>query len=127
MRDGVARRAALQSSFEHGLLNDQLAVHYQPIVPLEPGARVKLEALLRWQHPQRGLLSPAAFREAMDDERLIALADRQLLERVLADIAIWRGRGRGVGRCQCCLERLQTGPLCQSPDRRGAVRTDRAG
>ncbi len=97
MRDGVARRAALQSSFEHGLLNDQLAVHYQPIVPLEPGAPVKLEALLRWQHPQRGLLSPAAFREAMDDARLIALADRQLLERVLADIAIWRGRGVAVG------------------------------
>ncbi|MFP5456234.1 MAG: putative bifunctional diguanylate cyclase/phosphodiesterase [Alphaproteobacteria bacterium] len=97
MREGNARRAALQSSFEHGLLHQQLVVHYQPIVPIEPGEPVKLEALLRWQHPERGLLSPAVFREAMDDERLVALADRQVLKRVLADIAIWRERGVVVG------------------------------
>lgn len=97
MREGNARRAALQSSFEHGLLHQQLVVHYQPIVPIEPGEPVRLEALLRWQHPERGLLSPAVFREAMDDERLVALADRQVLERVLADIAIWHERGVVVG------------------------------
>lgn len=97
MREGVVRRAALQSRFEQALLSDELQIRYQPIAPLKPGDPVKLEALLRWQDPQRGLLTPGQFREALEDERLAALADQRVLDLVLADIVEWRRIGLAMG------------------------------
>jgi EAL domain-containing protein (putative c-di-GMP-specific phosphodiesterase class I) len=55
-----------------------------------------VEALLRWQHPDRGLLGPAHFAEALEDEGLAALADEQVLAIVLEDICRWRLEGLGV-------------------------------
>lgn len=97
MRDGVERRAALQARFEQALLHDELQIRYQPIAPLNPAYPVKFEALLRWNHPERGLLVPGQFREALEDERLAALADRRVLDLVLADIVEWRRLDVAIG------------------------------
>lgn len=93
MRDRVQRRSELLNSFERALSRGEFCVHYQPVTPLRGGAPIKVEALLRWNHPVRGLLSPGCFTEALADEGLAARADSEVLGIVLADIDRWRKNG----------------------------------
>lgn len=57
----LATASTVQRELVHALDSDELVVHYQPIVDLSDGHVVGYEALVRWQHPQRGLLLPGAF------------------------------------------------------------------
>jgi diguanylate cyclase (GGDEF)-like protein len=61
MRAAVVDRAELEADLRHALDRDQLRLQYQPIVHLASGRIVGAEALLRWQHPTRGLLAPGSF------------------------------------------------------------------
>lgn len=61
MRSEVERRSRLRSELDRAVVRDQFRLHYQPIVALESGTRVGVEALLRWQHPDHGLLAPSEF------------------------------------------------------------------
>jgi diguanylate cyclase (GGDEF)-like protein/PAS domain S-box-containing protein len=61
MRVATERRARMRSELDRALGEDELRLHYQPIVDLHTGQRLGVEALVRWQHPDRGLLSPAEF------------------------------------------------------------------
>jgi len=68
----------------------ELVVHYQPVLSLPDGRCVAMEALVRWQHPERGLLYPDSFIETA--ERIGAIRDigAFVLHRACADTAIWR-------------------------------------
>gem|GEM_PF-1006826 len=70
--------------------NGELVVHYQPVLSLPEGRCTAVEALVRWRHPERGLLHPDAFIEAA--ERIGAIADigAYVLQRACADAALWR-------------------------------------
>ena len=70
-----------------------MCAHYQPIVSLTTGAMVGCEALVRWQHPERGLLSPWAFLPALAAHDLEVALDWHLLGAVCAQVAAW-GRVR---------------------------------
>ncbi|WP_203301683.1 EAL domain-containing protein [Marinobacter sediminum] len=61
MQEAMARRAELATDLRKAIENDELAVHYQPIIDMKSGRVVKAEALLRWHHPKKGLISPADF------------------------------------------------------------------
>jgi EAL domain-containing protein (putative c-di-GMP-specific phosphodiesterase class I) len=61
MQEDARSRLTLVNDLREALLHDQLRILYQPIVELASGAIVKAEALVRWQHPVRGLLNPAEF------------------------------------------------------------------
>jgi diguanylate cyclase (GGDEF)-like protein/PAS domain S-box-containing protein len=61
MHAGVVARLELRSDLERALENDQFVLHYQPIVRLSDGHVAGLEALLRWHHPERGLVAPLDF------------------------------------------------------------------
>ena len=61
MRTRVRRRHELAASLDRALERDEIDVHYQPIVALDDGRTVALEALARWRHPRRGLVPPADF------------------------------------------------------------------
>ena len=74
---------------------DQLVLHYQPIVALESGQVVGFEALVRWQHPERGLLYPIAFLPLAEETGFIVEIDRWVWEqrrastaRVAADVPL---------------------------------------
>ena len=61
MRVAMERRSRLRTEIERAVSRAEFRLHYQPIVALDSGARVGVEALLRWQHPEQGLLPPSEF------------------------------------------------------------------
>jgi diguanylate cyclase (GGDEF)-like protein len=91
---GLLQGALSQVTFERDLAaaveNGELVVHYQPVVSLPEGRCTAVEALVRWQHPQRDLLYPDAFIETA--ERMGAIGDigAYVLRRACADTATWR-------------------------------------
>jgi len=70
--------------------NGELVVHYQPIVAVDDGSCSAVEALVRWQHPQRGLLYPQSFVEAAERTGVIAEIGSFVLHQACADAATWR-------------------------------------
>jgi EAL domain-containing protein (putative c-di-GMP-specific phosphodiesterase class I) len=71
---------------------DQLALYFQPVVSLENGNIVGFEALVRWQHPQRGLLHPAAFLPHAEKTGFVEDIDRWVRKQAIAQLATWQQR-----------------------------------
>lgn len=74
----------------------QLVVHYQPLVELVSGVVVGAEALVRWQHPEHGLLNPGDFLELVNTSGLDSDLDAAVLRQVLDQLARWRAEGHPV-------------------------------
>jgi diguanylate cyclase len=90
MRDRVAERLTLEQELRVAVISGQLHVHYQPIVRL-PGGRIEgLEALLRWTHPQRGLVSPMKFIPIAEDVGLIGEIGMWVINEACRNVAAWR-------------------------------------
>jgi diguanylate cyclase (GGDEF)-like protein len=90
------QRLSLLSDFRRALESDELVVHYQPIVDVR-GAEVRgAEGLVRWQHPEHGLLPPGAFIAAVEQTGLIGPLTRHVLERSIAQCASWRTGGKDL-------------------------------
>jgi len=75
------------------LLNDELCLLYQPIVNMREGGVAGMEALVRWRHPDRGLLLPSAFLPIIEGSELIRELDRWVLQQAIADLAGWFEQG----------------------------------
>jgi diguanylate cyclase (GGDEF)-like protein/PAS domain S-box-containing protein len=90
MREGDADRASLERELREALQSNELIVHYQPEVDLISGEITGAEALVRWQHPQRGLLEPAQFLFVAETSDLIADLDDMVLRKACRQAAIWR-------------------------------------
>jgi EAL domain-containing protein (putative c-di-GMP-specific phosphodiesterase class I) len=90
MQARVLRRLELESDFRRGLDEGELVLHYQPLVDLDSLKVVGVEALVRWQHPTRGLLPPGEFIDVAEDTGLIVPLGRWVLERATRDAARWR-------------------------------------
>jgi diguanylate cyclase (GGDEF)-like protein len=86
-------RLALAAELRAALADDQFVVHFQPQYDLQTGAAVGAEALVRWQHPQRGLLSPGEFIGAVEHSGLIRDFTMTVLEKAVAECATWIGAG----------------------------------
>jgi diguanylate cyclase (GGDEF)-like protein/PAS domain S-box-containing protein len=84
--DAVALEAELRAAVEH----EQLEVFYQPVVRLADGAVAGFEALLRWRHPEKGLISPSDFIAHSEATGLIVTLGRFALERAAHDLAQWQ-------------------------------------
>ncbi|MCX8018286.1 MAG: EAL domain-containing protein, partial [Rhodocyclaceae bacterium] len=89
----VRSRHSLVEDFRRGLAAGEMALYYQPKVELASGRVVGAEALLRWHHPQQGLLSPAAFLPAIESDPLAIDLDEWVIETVLRQIEDWNDRG----------------------------------
>jgi diguanylate cyclase (GGDEF)-like protein len=71
----------------------EFVLHYQPKVLLGAGEVYGVEALIRWQHPERGLLAPGEFLPLIDDHRLAIELGEWVIESVLAQLALWEQKG----------------------------------
>ncbi|MCG5501820.1 EAL domain-containing protein, partial [Ectothiorhodospira lacustris] len=80
-------------SMEAGLREAQFLLHYQPRVDLVSGRVTGAEALLRWQHPQRGLLMPASFLDDLSSSGLEPRIGRWVIEQALCQMAQWQAQG----------------------------------
>ena len=82
-----------EEELREALERDEIVVHYQPLVLLADGRVAGAEALVRWRHPERGLLAPDAFLPLAEETGLIVPVGERVLERALADAASWSQRG----------------------------------
>jgi diguanylate cyclase (GGDEF)-like protein/PAS domain S-box-containing protein len=90
MRAGAMRRLEIERELRHALERDELILHYQPVISLRSGEITGLEALVRWQHPERGLLDPAEFVSIAEDSGLIEPIGRWVQERACRQILDWQ-------------------------------------
>ena len=93
MRAAARERLTLASELEQALASDQFMVLYQPIESAHTGRVVAAEALIRWNHPTRGLLSPAAFLDLADESGLIAPIGDWVLEQGVRTVSQWIADG----------------------------------
>jgi diguanylate cyclase (GGDEF)-like protein len=90
------RRLSVLSDIRHALASDEIVVHYQPIVDLDDLSVTGAEGLVRWQHPELGLIPPGAFVQTVEQTGLIGPLTRHVLERSIAQCASWRKAGRDL-------------------------------
>jgi diguanylate cyclase (GGDEF)-like protein len=88
------QRLGVLSGIRHALLQDEIVVHYQPIIDLDDLRVRGAEGLVRWQHPEHGLIPPGAFVQTVEQTGLIGPLTRHVLERSIAECAAWRTDGR---------------------------------
>ncbi|WP_375741579.1 putative bifunctional diguanylate cyclase/phosphodiesterase [Pseudomonas boanensis] len=86
-------RADLESELRRALRRDELELHYQPRLCLKTGTIVGLEALVRWRHAERGLLTPNEFVPLAEESGLIVPLGYWVISRALRDMQWLRGRG----------------------------------
>jgi EAL domain-containing protein (putative c-di-GMP-specific phosphodiesterase class I) len=86
-------RLLMHTELRHALERDELVLHYQPKIDVASGRPRGVEALLRWQHPRRGLLLPGEFLPAAEQSGLIEPLTAWVLRRALADHADWTSAG----------------------------------
>jgi diguanylate cyclase (GGDEF)-like protein/PAS domain S-box-containing protein len=89
MRAGAMRRLEVERELRHALGRNELALHYQPVISLRTGEISGLEALVRWQHPERGLLDPAEFVSIAEDSGLIEPIGRWVQEHACRQALAW--------------------------------------
>jgi diguanylate cyclase (GGDEF)-like protein/PAS domain S-box-containing protein len=91
-RDRLASVAELRDAIEGG----ELRMHFQPVVSLGTHAIDHVEALVRWDHPARGLLPPSAFVPLAEQAGLIVALDRWVLAAALDQCRVWSDQGRSL-------------------------------
>jgi diguanylate cyclase (GGDEF)-like protein/PAS domain S-box-containing protein len=86
-------RARLIEDLRRGLQQDQLVVHFQPVLSVADGRPVAAEALVRWNHPDKGVLSPGAFIDVAEETGLIVEIGQKVLEQACQAAARWASAG----------------------------------
>jgi diguanylate cyclase (GGDEF)-like protein/PAS domain S-box-containing protein len=98
LRASAQSRRALARELHHAFANEEFELYYQPQIRLTDGAVIGVEALLRWHHPERGLLEPQAFHEVLSDTALAVDVGRWVLATACAQAAQWRRDGFHLSR-----------------------------
>jgi diguanylate cyclase (GGDEF)-like protein len=89
MADAIVRRHALKEQLAKAVEREEIVVQYQPIVELATGRLVAAEALVRWEHPARGLVPPSEFVPLAEETGLIVPLGRHVLNAACAQAARW--------------------------------------
>jgi diguanylate cyclase (GGDEF)-like protein/PAS domain S-box-containing protein len=97
MQERVVRRINLEREIRKAAYNHEIVVHYQPIVDLMTGQTTSVEALMRWNHPQRGLQQPAVFVGIAEETGIIVDLGRQLHAQAFRQAKQWQDRSDATG------------------------------
>jgi diguanylate cyclase len=93
IRDTIVERTRIEGDLRQALRRGELLLHYQPKFDASTLALNGVEALVRWQHPSRGLLSPGAFIDVAEQVGLMAELGRRVLDLALAQCRTWQDAG----------------------------------
>jgi len=100
-------RLVLEAALYHALVNREFVLHYQPQVELSNGRIIGVEALLRWQSPDRGLVPPGEFIPLLEETGLIVPVGEWVLAEACRQSVLWREAGHGDLRVAVNLSALQ--------------------
>lgn len=90
MHTAAVKRLKLETELQEAIAQRQFRVHYQPIVDLHTRLITGFEALLRWEHPQQGLISPYKFLDAAEDSGLLFAAGQWLILQACRQLEGWK-------------------------------------
>jgi diguanylate cyclase (GGDEF)-like protein len=85
----VEARQNIEKSLRFGVANNQLELHYQPIVELKSLRLIGAEALIRWRHPQRGLILPGEFLQLAEEMQLLHTIEAWVLKEACRQATLW--------------------------------------
>ena len=112
LQEAIVRRLDRTADLQRAMDGREFVVHYQPIVSLDGGHVVGLEALVRWRHPEFGLLFPDEFIDLAEETGLVVPLDRLVLKEACFQTHEWqfcqRGRPQSVGQRQYLRQALPT-------------------
>jgi len=112
MQSAALDRLELKSDLDSALANNQFFLLYQPIFDLESVRIRGVEALIRWQHPIRGVISPDNFIPVLEDSGLIVEVGRWVLDQACAQAAAWHRQGyRATMSVNVSMRQLETDTL----------------
>jgi diguanylate cyclase (GGDEF)-like protein len=97
MHEVVKKQLTMETDLARALANREFYLVYQPIVDLETGMPRDVEALLRWRHPQRGVVGPVEFISVLESSDLIIDVGRFVLMEACRAVKAWHDRGSSVG------------------------------
>jgi len=92
MHERAVERLQLETDLRRAIEREEFRLHFQPIVALGDRRVTGFEALLRWQHPSRGLLSPVVFLPVAEESGLVTRIDRWVLREACAQARRWQSR-----------------------------------
>jgi diguanylate cyclase (GGDEF)-like protein/PAS domain S-box-containing protein len=98
MRAEAQARRVLTSELRRAFDENEFELHFQPQIRLADNAVVGAEALLRWRHPERGVLAPSAFIDALTDSAIAPSVGRWVLRASCEQMSSWRARGLQLAR-----------------------------
>ena len=93
MTQAAVERLELETAIRRGLEQNEFVLHYQPLIDLRTEKTVGFEALIRWQHPQKGLIYPGAFIPAAEETGLILALGKWVLHTACAQCRRWLDQG----------------------------------
>ena len=93
LTEEAVKRLTLQAGLRQAIEKDELILHYQPVLSLTTGRIVELEALVRWQHPDKGLIMPGAFIDVAEKAGMMVPLGEWVLTKAARQTKVWQTMG----------------------------------
>ncbi|MCP8411700.1 putative bifunctional diguanylate cyclase/phosphodiesterase [Clostridioides difficile] len=107
VRNKLSEESMILDDIKIALVKNQFEVYYQPKFSLVNGEMIGSEALIRWNHPEHGFISPAVFIPIAEKSKLILKIGRFVFERVCTDLSEWKKQGKNIVPVSVNLSRVE--------------------
>jgi len=97
MTEKAFERIVMESSLRNAIKNDQFVIYYQPQIDARNGKLTGMEALIRWNHPQMGMVAPAKFITLAEETGFIVELDRWVMSHAMKQMVLWHEMGLNPG------------------------------